>query len=77
VKKSRAASATAGTMAHITSTDPRARGRSGRTAGSARAASTERTINTCATRQHATEVQNRRVATRGGILMGYGEVVEI
>jgi hypothetical protein len=67
VKKRSTASAIPGTTAHITSTLPRARGSSGRTAGNPRAANTERTINTCATRQHATEIQNRMVAGRWGI----------
>ena len=62
----------AGTIAHITSTLPRARGRSGRTAGSARAANTERTIMIWANRQHATVIQNRMVATECGMLMGCG-----
>jgi len=69
VKNSRTARAIPGTTAHITSTLPFARGSSGRTAGSPRAASTERTINTYATRQLATEIQNRMVAGRCGILM--------
>jgi hypothetical protein len=71
VNSSSTASAIPGTTAHINSTAAFARGRSGRTAGSRRAASTERTIDTCATRQQATESQKTISASEWGTMDGW------